>query len=316
MYTPYVRGKQFELLALKELAVELGEHPEVRPIVEPVRAKGDALIRCLDELAMFDVGTTVILNPSVGELGGASNAPRTLVAQLEQCVHHEHLRLGIQVRARLDVPAVLSAIAESTLRDNPIDLVHYEFTGSAGIQALNGSDSLQLAEDKSFVRRYRPPLPGRQVRLKDHFAAAARKTNLDYVGAPPSLFTDDNIYFAEDGYAGWGDYATIGTAFSEGGSSPRAVVIHLTYLDRDDGAIWLRHFSSDSNEDTSDTAGKFGEALQKLVSFCDGAGLRNRALDDFRTYHQKGSYPGLGMVKKLSLQNHILVSMDALGRQR
>lgn len=316
MYTPYVRGKQFELLALKELSVELGEHPAVRPVIEPVRAKGDALIRCLDELAMFNVQTSVILNPSVGELAGESNAPQTLLAQLEECVHDEHLRLGVQVRAGLDATSVLASISESALRDNPVDLVHFDFTGSSGIQGLSRDTSLQLAEDKSFARRYRPRLEGGQIRLKDHFAAAAKKTNLEYVGAPPSLFTDDNVYFAEDGFAGWGDYATIGTNFSEGGSSPRAVVIHLTYLDRDDGAIWLRHFSSDSNEDTSDTAGKFGEALEKLVAFCDGADLRNRAIDSFRTYHEKKSYPGLGMVKKLSLQNHILVAMDSLGRQR
>lgn len=48
MYFPYLRGKQFELLALREIAPRLGYAQCVTPIIEPVRAPSDSgLDRCL-----------------------------------------------------------------------------------------------------------------------------------------------------------------------------------------------------------------------------------------------------------------------------
>lgn len=53
MYFPYLRGKQYELLAVKELSGLLGEQQKVVPIIEPVRpASGSGLDRCL--VALMD----------------------------------------------------------------------------------------------------------------------------------------------------------------------------------------------------------------------------------------------------------------------
>ena len=70
MYLPYVRGKQFDLLALKEMAPHLAANPQILPVIEPVRARGEALIRCVDALSVADVPVTVVVNPGVGELAG------------------------------------------------------------------------------------------------------------------------------------------------------------------------------------------------------------------------------------------------------
>lgn len=311
MYVPYVRGKQFELLALKELAHHLNQTPEILPIIEPVRARGDALVRCLDALAMADVRVTVVLNPSVGELAsGGDGGPQAVVDLLQACQFPESIRLGVQVRAGLDVQGILAAVNGTPLTANPIDLIHHDFSGSSGIHDLVSPETHHLLREKAVARRYRPPLDGLQIKFEDRFPA--QRTNLNYVNVPASMFTDDNVYFREDGYAGWGDYATIGDVYSEGGSSPRAVAIHLTYVNSNDGAIWIRHFCSSSNEDTADTAGKFGEAVSELVAFCSVSGLSNPSIDAFRSYYNSGSYPGLGMVKKLSIQNHIYVATEAL----
>jgi len=315
MYVPYLRGKQFELLALKELANHLQQTPDILPIIEPVRARGEALVRCLDALAMADVRVTVVLNPSVGELAsGDDGGPQSVVERLEACQFPESIRLGVQVRAGLDPQGILAALNGSPLAASPIDLIHHDFSGTSGIHDLVSPETHHLLREKAVARRYRPPLDGLQVKFEDRFPA--QRSNLDYVEVPASMFTDDNVYFREDGYAGWGDYATIGDVFTEGGSSPRAVAIHLTYLNPDDGAIWIRHFCSSSNEDTADTPGKFGEAVSKLVDFCDVHGLSNPAIAAFRSYHNNSSYPGLGMVKKLSIQNHIYVATEALARTR
>ncbi|MNI44794.1 hypothetical protein D3C73_991890 [compost metagenome] len=86
---------------------------------------------------------------------------------------------------------------------------------------------------------------------------------------------------------------------------PYAVAIHLTYKDQASGEIWIKHFTSDSNEDYSDTPGKFGEALDKLIAFIDLVQLNTIACDQFRDYHSRGAFPGLGVVKKLSIMHHI-----------
>lgn len=310
MYLPYVRGKQFDLLALKEMASHLAANPDVLPVIEPVRLRGEALIRCIDALSVADVRTTVVVNPSVGELvGGGGHL--TAIELLERCKYRSHLRLGVLVRAGLDAAVILNAINRSSLASCPIDLIHHEFAGAGGVANLAAPSSLHLLHEKAVARRYRtPPLDGEMVKFEDRFPA--QRTNLQYVGVPASMFTDDNIFYAEDGYAGWGDYATIGADYSDGGSSPRAVAIHLTYLNREDGAIWIRHFCSYSNEDTADTPGKFGEALAELVAFCDAADIHNPAVDAFRSYARSGAFPGLGMVKKLSIQNHIYVATEAM----
>ena len=310
MYLPYVRGKQFDLLALKEMAPHLAANPQILPVIEPVRARGEALIRCVDALSVADVPVTVVVNPGVGELAGG-DGHRSVIALLERCKYRSHLRLAVLVRAGLNVGDVLRAVNASSLASCTIDLVHQEFAGAAGVADLVGATSLHLLHEKAVVRRYRtPPLDGGLVKFEDRFPE--QRTNLQYVGVPASLFTDDNIYYAQDGYAGWGDYATIGDVYSEGGSSPRAVAIHLTYLNRDDDAIWIRHFCSESNEDTADTPGKFGEAVANLVAFCDGYRLDNPAVAAFRSYASSGAFPGLGMVKKLSIQNHLYVATEAM----
>src|SRR5690348_5838553 len=69
MYFPYLRGKQFELLALRELAPRLGREQQVTPIIEPVRAPGDSGIdRCLTSLLQVNLDFVLIANPTVGEL--------------------------------------------------------------------------------------------------------------------------------------------------------------------------------------------------------------------------------------------------------
>lgn len=37
MYFPYLRGRQFELNALREFATEIGELDNLLPIIEPVK---------------------------------------------------------------------------------------------------------------------------------------------------------------------------------------------------------------------------------------------------------------------------------------
>lgn len=65
MYQPYVRGKQFELIGLRELTPKtLAPYKEcISPIIEPVR-DSSTLKSTIKEFVDYDINFTIIINPS------------------------------------------------------------------------------------------------------------------------------------------------------------------------------------------------------------------------------------------------------------
>jgi len=83
-----------------------------------------------------------------------------------------------------------------------------------------------------------------------------------------------------------------------------AVVIHIVYHDCE-GALRIHHFVSDSNDDISDPAGKFEEALGKFHEWNKKYKLDTVGAMTFEKLYEEQQYPGLGTVKKLSIMHHI-----------
>jgi hypothetical protein len=109
--------------------------------------------------------------------------------------------------------------------------------------------------------------------------------------------------------SGFGDFLIVGDVYSEGGGPAYAVAIHLTYIDADDDDVmYVYHFVSTTNDTPTDPAGKFGQALQKLIDKLDTGHSKlfeTSAIKEFRDLHAKKHFPGLGYVKKLSMKHHI-----------
>ena len=85
---------------------------------------------------------------------------------------------------------------------------------------------------------------------------------------------------------------------------PYAVAIHLTY-EKNQEEIWIRHFVSDTNDDNTNIQGKFGEAALKAVEFFNKIGYSNKAINELAGYYRDAQYPGLGVLKKISIKSHI-----------
>ena len=97
----------------------------------------------------------------------------------------------------------------------------------------------------------------------------------------------------------------MGDEYSESGFAPYAVAIHIVYFDQEQD-LRIFHFVSDSNLDPSNPAGKFKEALSKLINKVnEGLIQRTVAIEEFERLYRTQSYPGLGTVKKLSIMHHI-----------
>ena len=113
---------------------------------------------------------------------------------------------------------------------------------------------------------------------------------------------------------GFGDFLIVGDDYSEGGGPAYAVAIHLTFIDPDkDDAMYIYHFVSKTKDTPTDPAGKFAEALKKLINKLDSGTsnlLETSAVKEFRELYAKGHFPGLGSVKKLSMKHHIETLAD------
>ncbi|QMV67109.1 sce7725 family protein [Sphingobacterium paramultivorum] len=83
MYFPYLRGKQFELIALREL-VGLPLNPErIIPIIEPVKKNVSSLKTALKALSGANIRVQLVVNNEHGELKGDSESIFTLIEELK-----------------------------------------------------------------------------------------------------------------------------------------------------------------------------------------------------------------------------------------
>ena len=109
--------------------------------------------------------------------------------------------------------------------------------------------------------------------------------------------------------SGFGDFLTVGDDYSESGGPAYAVAIHLTFINSDqDNAMYIYHFLSENNDTPTDPAGKFGEALGKMIRMLNSGKsqiFESTAVKEFRDLKARGHFPGLGYVKKLSMKHHV-----------
>jgi len=318
MYFPYLRGKQYELLALKELSVLLGAEQKVMPIIEPVRsAAGSGLDRCLNSLIETEIDFVLVLNPSVGELRSPLVAP-DLSNYLSQHDKSATWNLGLLVDENSDVDALIRSFRSAVEpQQRRLTLIHKgTASGLDELPALTSDLHRQFdVIDDRWRRRYFRDLltTSNGVTLRDGFPGEER--NSAYLSKEESVFTDDHLFYTEENWYGFSDYVTVGEPYSDGGFTPRAVAIHWTYEPQAGGPVMIRHFTSESNGDTSNVGGKFLEAVTKLVTFLDAHDIHTVASEVMRVHAANSTYPGLGIVKKLAIQNHLQLMSSILSRR-
>lgn len=305
MYTPYLRGKQYELLALKERAALLGASGLIVPVIEPVKEPDGGLDRCLDSLREAAVEVVVVANPQVGPL----SSPGIATSISDYVLKRQEVRwnIGLLIDESTDVRALLAQYRALLPAVADLTLIHRGV--SSDPDHLRDESSrlgrkYDLVDDSLRQRHFRQFLAD-SVGFILHDGFRAEERNAGYLAREESVFTEDNLYFREEGWGGFGDYLTIGSGWTEGGFTPRAVAIHWTYRPGPDTPIMIRHFTSESNGDTANVGGKFLEACAKLVRFLDEHDLRGSAANTMRQHLASQTYPGLGIVKKLSVQNHL-----------
>lgn len=313
MYYPILRGKQFELAAIRDLAkADTLTSNKVFPIIEPVRANLSTLQRTLEVLESKGISSGFIVNPRVGELVQEDQTLSTLYQEhfaASDPVIHPVLVVGGSTNAD-DIESYRYSVSSEDSR--PLYFLHDSAVEDA--QALSklvslsaqNSQIVHLFEDENTSTLYRRKFSDAQwILLQDGFISEER--NKDY--KDKDLFTDLHVVYEDLKLSGFGDYQIVGSGYRESGGPAYAVALHLTYIDpAQDDVMFVRHFVSDSNETFADPGNKFSEALDKMIAFLDKHPVliyEGKAVAEFRDLHTRGHFPGLGFVKKLSIQHHI-----------
>lgn len=313
MYMPRLRARQHEIFAVRNCALSFAASSRVVPILEPVLTPNKLFARRLGEIGEKGVSCDLVLNPSVGELAAASDWRVLGDYYLENGLLGLH-GLAVISNASSDHVAMSRWVneARSAGHEFTLDIVHEPDLSLSLQGGTYRGVRWNIAEDRTVPASYGLPLGGLpSVWSHDPFPSLAR--NREYVGREEGIFSNRVAAYKSAGYLGVSDFLTLGRRYQPGGGPPYAVVIHFTYLSGD--VVRLRHFCSDSNDSQDDPAGKFLEALEKLIGFIDENSLpTNLGIEGFREHYRREHFPGLGKVKELSLINHMLVMQAAIVR--
>jgi len=305
MYFPFLRGKQFELIALKEICDVMSlNRAKVSPIIEPVK-QSSTLNTTLNELKKNDINFSLVINPRVGDLKDKVDVLSDYVGS--SLSNYSNFEIAVNISERTNHAIIQKALAK--LVGNPFKLTLIHNIESLKVNELLDSYSRIFPIENNVInfketgsRYYREFDSNTRVRLDDGFSI--QEKNKDYLTILDSKFSEEHLYYRDDGYKGFSDYLTIGDNYNESGFLPFAIAIHLTYL-ADGNKIRVKHFVSDSNDDTSDTAGKFSEALEKLINWSKTLSHKTKAIRMFEDLYATQHFPGLGTLKKLSIMHHI-----------
>ncbi|WEV69081.1 sce7725 family protein [Bifidobacterium sp. ESL0775] len=307
-YYPYLYGRQSELYALRNLAEEDRISDNVLPIVEPVSNSKVSIYLLRSVIETFrkhDLHIGVVINPVegistpsllrlVGLRGNRSVVPVIVLSEdasdnletvKEYKFYNPYIVVAREGRYQLQdgsLPQIqgLRAINFSVLLYEGGNAVKQDVLGSQ--MALQGFNNFSRAA------------------LTDHFHKLPR--NVDYSEHPDEMFSRDHLFYRNFGDNGFGDYSVIGEERPSGGFAAYAVVIHWVYFDNNQ-VLRIHHYVSDSNEDFRDPGKKFDQAVWKLVN--DNKAMTTFAADRFRYYLENGLFPGLAMIKRLSIMHHL-----------
>lgn len=298
MYYPILRGRQFELIALREYAEEHGGINNITPIIEPVKDTYNSFNIAVDRFFKNEVKFSVILNPSVGDSKNSD-----LIANVSKlndltawipAFHYDSANFSKQ-HGIINSYGLKDLLIICSASINIDDLAFGSLIESGLIRYL------VFHENRSLKRRLNDSSI-HLIRLDDNFNG--QKRNADYKAIPDEKFSEEHLFYDEEGFEGFSDYTILSSEYTEGGLAPYAIAIHLSYV-KENGEIWIRHFVSDSNTDRSNIQGKFAEAARKAVEFLNSMNIHTVASEELREYVKSETYPGLGTIKKISIKNHL-----------
>lgn len=313
MFYPYLRGKQFELILVRDNAQFLADN-RIHPIIEPVKEDFTSLIRAMEALNEKNTPYTLIVNPKAGQSPIDSLTINALID--DTFSESRNFSIGYILTAESNINPLIEMLRKHPERN--FSLIHFGFT--EGQKLAEEIISYENINRHIFIDGYAGKLYQKHLKkigiervlIRNGFKA--QKKNALY--PPNEHFSDLHITYTEENMDGFGDFLIVGDDYTETGGPARAITIHLTYLQKDHD-MFIFHFVSDRTDSPTDHGGKFFEALTKLVrEFKKPNSLifKSKAIEEFCKFYVSQHFPGLGFVKKLSMQHHLELMASYLNR--
>jgi len=301
MYFPYLRGKQFELEALRDVNPIV--YQNTRPIVEPVTlTRRNNYVR----LANQNVPFILITNPyhPINDRLAANSIQNLITTELAPSTA---MILGFLIDLRpVNIADLTTFLATHPNRQKALIFRHSPLSNAilTSIQALITANPvlyLIFDEDKTNALLRNTFISyANRVLITDGFQHEI--SNALY----PAASNFGSIYqtWQTAGWVGIGDYLTIGDYFSTTGGQAMVVTLHITK--ETPNGIVSHHFSSITNSSTRGfVAQKFAEANNLLVNSPHITPLNSSGLNLYRTWYTTSHNPQPGAAKKASIMHHI-----------
>ena len=271
MYYPYFRGKQFDLLALREL-IEAGLLSEqVKPIIEPV--KQNAAFR---KLLTLNHPIYVIQNPQAG-------------AYLTEEGHDFLNQLPQAKAAIVDQPLELFS-------EQPELLIIHQ-TGQALLSDWSSNQAKVLVQQEfRLLNKVKGPL----ILSEDPFTRLPR--NGFYEEVPDEVFSTTHLTYRQKGFVGFSDFSIDNRIYFEHGYPSSRLVLHLIYLK--DETLRIHHFLS-TEEGTQQE--KFFELMAEVADWryrLTGDTL-TKGLELLVLSAEQRKFPGMGVMRKAAVMHHL-----------
>lgn len=310
MYFPIFRGRQYELLALRELLEKGLLHEKIVPVIEPVKVSA-TFIRTIDSFIENGRKVAIIRNPQTGEWEKdlKNSTRKEAVEKIQKQFSDSHIISAYYVNSDLS-----DCLKQAEDEGRAIDSLIFVWKTPGHIDEYlqlvgNRTPKYNIIPDKIVFRK---KIRDNLVLCEDHFPK--KKRNADYFGIEQDFFSSDHLYYDQENFTGFSDYSVSGQDFELTEFDNSAVVIHIVYFN-DNHDLMIKHFVSDSNTDPTDSAERFAEAAAKLVEWNQKEGNFNtagiRALEEA---YRNGTTPGSGVILRYSIMHHLeLISMFLSG---
>jgi len=310
VYFPYFRGKQFELILLREQQSLLARSSFV-PVIEPVTDSLNSVKKTLQSLLKSETMVSLIINPANGDLKNDGSQVEHMVDE-DKYVESDCFYVGYIINSTTTIDQIRAILAKYT----QVMLIHNGFAQGRELSTIidaSGCNVTNLFIENQSPRLYRNHYKRNKILNRDGFKKCF--LNKDYPDF--ESFSDLHCTYVDEGLDGFSDFLINGSEYVEAGGPASTVTIHLTFIDPElDNQMFIYHFKSDRTEGISDPGGKFLEALSKLVnvvSLDNSKILKTEAVKEYLQLFEQEHFPGLGYVKKLSMQHHLETLSDFLG---
>ena len=258
-YYPFLRGKQNEMIALRDLAEDIVKNGKVIPIIEPVNSNDTtqiSLVRFMETSMPF----LFICNPRNGMF--SDDADRLVTDVISRGLgDYDNWIPALYVDEETGLQE-LDAFTEA-YDEYRRALVYCGRPQRSSIRSRieNASVDYHVFISGRVENSYIESIPvNNRVLIVDSFRRQQR--NADY--PDEEFFTDLNTAEGNRDHVAFGDFSIVGDYYTDTGGPAHAVALHHIHFTEDSQSLSIHHFISDRVDTSVDTSGKIIEAVNHL----------------------------------------------------